>query len=610
MKICYNEHKQKGVPVKSCVFWKGNQEFVMKQKWNKKRLFIISFAVCVPVLCILAVYLYGMNRYKSCFLNGTVIDQIDVSGMTISQLTQRIQGYVLEVEQRQPDGTVLVEEISGADIGLSYTSVEPFETILKNQNNLLWFMKQGTEQELENMITYDAEALETKIESLSGFRKDFIVEPADAYISDYIPGAGFEIIAETPGNRLNRQKTFAVIQAAVEGLEEYVSLSEAECYETAEITADNAELNATLEKLQKYADITITYTFGDKQEVLDGDTIVTWIETDGPDITVDETKVEDFVEYLRKNYNTIFTKRTFQTSYDIDVTIDKGDYGWWLNTAQESAELTQMIEKGESGERTPVYFQTAAAYGAQDYGDTYVEINLTAQHLLLYVEGEMVLESDFVSGNASRGFDTPAGIYGITYKERNATLAGQGYRTPVSYWMPFNNNIGMHDASWRRSFGGNIYKTNGSHGCINLPYSVAEEIYGYVEKGTPVICYYLPGTEPVKKKQEETESQLEQESAEPIIDPMNPAIEPQPQDPVIDPMNPAIEPQPQEPVIDPMNPAIEPQPQEPVIDPMNPAIEPQPQDPVIDPMNPAIEPQPQEPVVIDPTQLQEPPVNP
>ena len=89
---------------------------MMKQKFNRKQMVMILSVVCVPVLCILAIYLYGMNRYKSCFMNGTVIDQIDVSGMTISQLTERIQGYVLQVEQRQPDGTVLVEDISGADI--------------------------------------------------------------------------------------------------------------------------------------------------------------------------------------------------------------------------------------------------------------------------------------------------------------------------------------------------------------------------------------------------------------------------------------------------------------------------------------------------------------
>ena len=179
-----------------------------------------------------------------------------------------------------------------------------------------------------------------------------------------------------------------------------------------------------------------------------------------------------------------------------EVTIDLGDYGWWMDVGQETQELIGLLERGEGGERVPVYRQTAASYESPDYGDSYVEINLTAQHMFLYQNGECVLESDFVSGNPGKGNATPPGIYGITYKERNATLNGETYSTPVNFWMPFNNNVGMHDATWRSEFGRNIYMTNGSHGCVNLPYAVAQEIYGYVEKNTPVICYYLPGTEP------------------------------------------------------------------------------------------------------------------
>ena len=89
----------------------------------------------------------------------------------------------------------------------------------------------------------------------------------------------------------------------------------------------------------------------------------------------------------------------------------------------------------------------------------------------------------------SKGYGTPVGIYGITYKERDATLRGEGYASPVSYWIPFNGNVGMHDASWRGSFGGEIYLRGGSHGCVNLPVKKAEKIYEYVEKGEPVIVY-------------------------------------------------------------------------------------------------------------------------
>jgi len=77
----------------------------------------------------------------------------------------------------------------------------------------------------------------------------------------------------------------------------------------------------------------------------------------------------------------------------------------------------------------------------------------------------------------------------LSYKQKGATLSGLGYKTNVTYWMPFYGNIGMHDASWRYSFGGEIYKKNGTHGCINAPFYLAETIYKSIEVETPIICY-------------------------------------------------------------------------------------------------------------------------
>ena len=125
-----------------------------------------------------------------------------------------------------------------------------------------------------------------------------------------------------------------------------------------------------------------------------------------------------------------------------------------------------------------------------------MEINLTAQHLWFYKNGKLVIQSDFVSGNESKGHHTPQGTYSVSFKERNAILGARSnasYRTPVSFWMPFNRGIGMHDATWRSKFGGTIYKYSGSHGCINLPYNVAQTIFNNISTGDPVICYFDPG---------------------------------------------------------------------------------------------------------------------
>ena len=148
----------------------------------------------------------------------------------------------------------------------------------------------------------------------------------------------------------------------------------------------------------------------------------------------------------------------------------------------------------ENIDKEPVYSSKGAQKGSDDIGNSYVEIDLTNQHLYLFQNGSIVLETDFVSGNMSKAdCVTPPGVFGLTYKTRNAILRGANYETPVNYWMPFNGGIGLHDASWRSSFGGTIYIYSGSHGCINLPGKKAAKIYEMIDKETPIVCVYNDG---------------------------------------------------------------------------------------------------------------------
>ena len=152
----------------------------------------------------------------------------------------------------------------------------------------------------------------------------------------------------------------------------------------------------------------------------------------------------------------------------------------------------KLIKKGAKKKKTPVYAQTAVSHGKTDWGNTYVEINLSQQHLWYYKNKKLVVDSDFVSGNISKGYDTPQGVYSIMYLERNAILGARSnadYRTPVSYWMPFNKGIGLHDASWRSTFGRDIYINSGSHGCINLPTGFAGSLYSQIYVNLPVAVY-------------------------------------------------------------------------------------------------------------------------
>ena len=103
----------------------------------------------------------------------------------------------------------------------------------------------------------------------------------------------------------------------------------------------------------------------------------------------------------------------------------------------------------------------------------------------------MKLDSDFVSGNISRGNGSPDGVFKVVYKKSPAVLKGEDYESDVEYFIPFAYNVGFHDASWRHGrFGGTIYKTSGSHGCVNMPEDKAAKLYELVAVDTPVIAYY------------------------------------------------------------------------------------------------------------------------
>ena len=216
-----------------------------------------------------------------------------------------------------------------------------------------------------------------------------------------------------------------------------------------------------------------------------------FIEVEGFEVSLNEKKITDYVQSLASKYNTYADVRKFHTSSNDTVEIGGGDYGWIVDKPGEEEQLKADLETGKSVSREPVYSQRAYVEGKDDVGKTYVEIDYTKQHMWFYKDGELVVESDVVTGNINRDNGSPDGVFKIVYKDSPAVLKGEDYESDVQYFMPFAYNVGIHDASWRGDkFGGEIYKSNGSHGCINAPLEVATKIYENIEVGTPVIAYY------------------------------------------------------------------------------------------------------------------------
>ena len=119
---------------------------------------------------------------------------------------------------------------------------------------------------------------------------------------------------------------------------------------------------------------------------------------------------------------------------------------------------------------------------------TYVEIDIAQQRMWLVKNGKVIVDTPVVTG--TKGYnDTPKGYYTMYSRAMDTVLYGDDYASPVDYWMGFKGGYGIHDASWRSSYGGNIYTYNGSHGCVNTPYNAVKTIYNNTAYGTPVILY-------------------------------------------------------------------------------------------------------------------------
>ncbi len=481
---------------------------------RKKRCILIVAGVS---LLLFTGYLGIAVYFGGRFLYGTFVNGKDVSCKTAeeveSMIASEVDGYEIKIVPREGEE----EWLAGEDVALKTVFDGTLQRQLAQQSGFAWpaaLFRTSTIQ-VETMVDYSQEKMEEAARKLDVLDEANMRKPLDATISEYTGKEGYKILPEEKGTVVNEKKFIKALGKAIRNLDSSFSMEDAKCYKKPKYTKKSKELKKQVKTMNQYAKASITYDFGDSQEVLDGETIHQWISVDGQrNVSVSEEKIREYVSFLAETYNTAGKSKSLESSYGTEVTVSGGDYGWIIDQEQEVAALSGHIQNGESLTKEPAYAQTANSRGGNDYGDTYVEVNLTAQHLFYYKNGALVVESDFVSGNEAKGWSTPAGAFGLYYKQRDKTLRGEDYATPVSFWMPFNGGVGFHDATWRNSFGGSYYKRNGSHGCVNLPYNVAKTLYENIEAGCAVLVYKTPTDSAAAQEQARQEEQAQREAQE------------------------------------------------------------------------------------------------
>ena len=300
--------------------------------------------------------------------------------------------------------------------------------------------------------------------------------------------------------RLDTDRALYECIDAIESGENSILLSDA-CYYDEKTDASERQQEELYRELQEFLDFEIIYDMGAEKVRFDRKTLVSLLAAEeGKELAFlrdeegrfywDQKKIEAAIEKLADTYDTYGKPRKFTMTGGGVVTLEKGNYGTQLDRKAEVKWLSEALAERRSETHVPSYLREAYARGENDIGDTYIEINMTKQRLWFYLDGKAEVETPVVTGNMMRRRGTPEGIYYIYGKQKNRILRGPGYASHVNYWMPVKGGVGIHDALWRDVFGGDIYKREGSHGCINLPFEAAEEVYGLAEIGMPVILYY------------------------------------------------------------------------------------------------------------------------
>ena len=474
-----------------------------KNNWysNHKKPVLICGIV---VLVLLVVYLAGMLYYNDKFLNGTMVNGSDVGGMTLQkandQLSKKVNGQSLKLIFNDGQSEVL----QSAQLGVSYNKDNSLNQLMKNQNKWAWFIGffKNEKNILTDLIQISDENLTNGIASMEHAKEENQIAPTDAYIQ-YKDGS-FSIIEETLGSKFNTEELVKNIKVALSEGKQQLDVTKANGYVKPQVYKDDQDLNNQLKAANEYCLSTITYTTPKGKEIaLDGSTLITWLsKQDDGSYTKDESvfkeKLTAFVKELASQYNSIGATRTFTGKDGQSHTVSGGTYGFRVSTDGEVSALLKMINENKSeNNRIPEHTGQLPSGENGGIGTTYLEINITKQHLWFVKDGSVVLESDFVSGKESDSTRlTPSGTYYIYNKERNRVLRGTKqpngkyeYESPVSYWMPFNKGIGLHDASWRSTFGGDTYINSGSHGCINLPTGFAGSLYSQIYVNLPVVVY-------------------------------------------------------------------------------------------------------------------------
>lgn len=467
------------------------------------------------------IYLKYQQYYSCHFFPGTTVNGMEAGEKTVEEvqemLEESIDPYSLTLSFRDGES----ETLPGESIGYVYIPDNQVLDLMAAQDAGKWFLHLSEERNCTVQLStgFSLEKLTEEIYSLPELSPDREIAPTDAFLE--WNGTEFVIVPENDGYMIDEDMVFEAAYRAASEKEEHLDVTALDgVYTAAAVRSDDEKLNRQVKQLESLLPkCSITYELPADDLVLDGSVMEGWLAQDEEgNYSMDEKTWNEglsawFSEFA-DSVDTLGKERTFVSEHAGTVTLaGTADYGWVMDRKEEKAWLEEAVKGSGAIARKPVYTQEefASMDDHSGIGGSFIEADLTAQHLWVYQDGEEVFDTDLVSGLMTEYSHTPDGVWILDYKETDTTLLGDinedgeyGYAEYVNYWMRVNDDgIGLHDATWRDTFGGDIYINNGSHGCLNLPLEAAGKIYEYIDAWTPVVIYYA---EPYELHEESADS--------------------------------------------------------------------------------------------------------
>ena len=463
-----------------------------------KALWITGGVLAGICLIYVAISVYFMSHF---FVN-TKINGKNFSGKTASDVEKYLQTNIKDYKLTILENEGRQDVISGSEIGLEYRAGTEAEKLLKDQNGFAWpkaFFTENSRKVSVN-VSYNEESLNQRISQLSCLQTE--QTPAENAKPEF-DGNQYVIKPEVYGNAVDKERLTEQVKVHITEFQPQLDMVETKCYAKPKYVEDSKEVQEACDAMNKYVNASITYPMNEPV-VVDKALISQWLQVDGEmKVSLNTEAMKQWFTAFGDKYDTQGTTRTFTTPAGKSATVTGGTYGWSIDEDTELVNLQNSILNGEVVTRGPAYFAggTASAHSGQDWGNTYAEVDMSAQHMWYVQNGQVVLETDVVTGEPIPSRITPEGVYSLMWKQRDATLVGDikpetgkpEYETDVAYWMQVTSSgVGFHDAIWQTAFGGTLYQIpgTGSHGCINMPLDQAGALFNMIEPGTPVIFHW------------------------------------------------------------------------------------------------------------------------